>query len=323
MNQETMKKALCEAHTELLRIILYFGGYMLLAQLRVLCLALGLYSTAQAVDRAVRELREAGILNRQTWVDRKSDLLLAKKYAYRFFSGRNSQELATPRRPTTMGPYIAQARKIDWLLRVMQHIELDSLNAIHSYLTRTGCTMFLHLPELSNYYTQHCEIFTAEGQGPYIEQTKRLEVLTAQRAAIARAEPIPPSDGYAPVTLELAHRRGVYIEHLFPEKKVVRFAIFPGLSARPKRIIDWVIDAHLWAQTLMPYYRTQFVIYTLSEAHRASLRASLTAPAGGRTTPYHQSRLVAAHIDGAVQMAVTNTDFLSRWCGNIHPTTVF
>ena len=54
MNQETMKKALCEAHTELLRIILYFGGYMLLAQLRALCLALGLYSTAQAVDRGAQ-----------------------------------------------------------------------------------------------------------------------------------------------------------------------------------------------------------------------------------------------------------------------------
>lgn len=323
MNQETIKNALCEAHTELLRIILYFGGHMLLSQLRALCLALGLYASAQAVDRAARELREAGILDRQTWVDHKSDLLLAKKYVYRFFSGKSSQDVATPRRPSTMDPYIAQARKIDWLLRVMQHTEFDSLNAIHSYLTRSGCTMFLRLPELIRYYDQQREIFAAEGPGSYAVQIKRLEALAAQRAAIARAEPIPSNDGFVPVTLEQAHRRGVYVEHLLPTQKVVRFAIFASLSARPKRIMDWVIDAHLWALSLMPDYRSQVVLYTLSAAHRVSLRAALTAPASGRTTPYHRSRLVAARIDGAVQMAVTNTDFLSRWCGNIHPTSVF
>ena len=43
MNQDKIKRALCEAHADLLHIILYFGGFMLLAQLRALCLAFGLY----------------------------------------------------------------------------------------------------------------------------------------------------------------------------------------------------------------------------------------------------------------------------------------
>lgn len=324
MNKTDIKRALCEAYAELLRIILYFGGYMLLAQLRALCLAFELYPSLQAVNRAVRELRAAEILDRQTWVDNNSDLLLARKYAYRFFDDKTSQEVATPRRPSTMAPYIAQARKMDWLLTVIQQKKLTSLDAVHRYLTRRGCTVFLRLPELPEYYRQNCAIFAAEDPGPYIEQTNRLEVLTAQRAAIARAEPIPASDGGTPVTLELAHRRGVYIQCIYPKDKVIRLALFAGLSARPKRIMDWVIDAHMWVQTLMPYYRSLFVVYALSEAHRASLRAGLTALAPNRSaTPYYRERLIAAHLDGNIKLAVTNTDFIARWCGNIQATNLF
>ena len=324
MNKTDMKRALCETYRELLGVILYFGGYMLLPQLRALCLAFGLYSSPQAVNRAVRELRAAEILDRQTWVDNNSDLLLARKYAYCFFEDKTSQEIATPRRPSTMGPYIAQTRKIDWLLSLIQRKGLTSLHDVHRCLTVWGCTVFLRLPELPEYYRQNCAIFAAEDPGPYIEQTNRLEVLTAQRAAIARAEPIPASDGGTPVTLELAHRRGVYIERIFPEKKTVRLALFAGLSTRPKRIMDWVIDTHMWIQTLMPCYRSLFVVYALSKAHRASLRAGLTALAPNRSaTPYYQDRLIAAHLDGNIKLAVTNTDFIARWCGNIQTTSIF
>ena len=141
MNQDKIKRALCETHADLLHIILYFGGFMLLAQLRALCLAFGLYASGQAVNRAVRELRKADILNRQTWVDNNSDLLLARKYAYRFFGDATSQEVATPRRPSTMAPYIIQARKIDWLLNIVQRKGLTRLlrkSLRHFYGERTG-----------------------------------------------------------------------------------------------------------------------------------------------------------------------------------------
>lgn len=324
MNKTDIKRALCEAHAEALRVIQYFGGYMLLAQLRALCLAFGLYANAQAVNRAVRELRAAEILDRQTWIDNNSDFLLARKYAYRFSEDKTSQEIATPRRPSTMGPYIAQARKIDWLLTVIQRQGLTSLDDVHHYLTRCGCTVFLRLPELSAYYIRNRAIFAAEGPEAYMEQSARLEVLTAQRAAIARAEPIPASNGHAPVTLELAHRRGVYIERIYPKDKAVRLALFAGLSAHPKRIMDWVIDTQTWIQSLMPYYRSLFVVYALSEAHKASLKAGLTALASNRSaTPYYQDRLIAAHLDGNIRLAVTNTDFISKWCGNIQVTSIF
>ena len=102
------KQALCNRHRALLQILLKFGtsGVMLLPQLRALCLAWDLYPSAQAVNRAVRELRAAEILNRQTWVDNNSDLLLARKFVWRYFAGKDSQEVATPRRPATMAPYI-------------------------------------------------------------------------------------------------------------------------------------------------------------------------------------------------------------------------
>lgn len=324
MNQSDIKRALCVANTELLRVLLYFGGNMLLPQLRALCLAFGVYASAQMVNRAVRELREASILDRQTWIDNSSDFLLARKYAYRFYEGKTSQEVATPRRPATMAPHIAQARKIDWLLTVIQREGLTSLHDVHRYLTRCGCTVFLRLPELPEYYTQNAAIFAAEDPEPYMEQTARLEVLTAQRAAVARAEPVPASDGDAPVTLELAHRRGVYIERIYPKEKAVRLVLFAGLSTSPRRIMDWVIDTQMWIQTLMPYYRSLFVVYTLSDAHRASLKAGLTALAPNRrATHYYQDRLITAHLDGSVKLAVKNTDFIAHWCGNIQATNLF
>ena len=43
-----------------------------------------------------------------------------------------------------------------------------------------------------------------------------------------------------------------------------------------QRIMDWVIDAHMWLKTLMPQYRSIFAVYALSNAHKAALRAGLT-----------------------------------------------
>lgn len=132
------KQALCNRHRALLEILLKYGtsGVMPLPQLRALCLVWGLYPSAQAINRAVRELRAADILNRQTWVDNNSDLLLARKFVWRYFAGKDSQETATPRRPATMAPYILQARKIDWLLSMVEREHLATMEAAETYLRR-------------------------------------------------------------------------------------------------------------------------------------------------------------------------------------------
>lgn len=153
MTQEQKKHLLCTQHRNLLYIILHFGnGVMLLPQLRVFCLTLGLYANGQAVNRAVRELREADILNRQTWIDSNSDLILCRKYVYCFFTGKAREEVATPRRPNTMTPYILQAKKIDWLLAIMEKNHLITLERVEKDLLAYGCTVFLRLPDLLAYY---------------------------------------------------------------------------------------------------------------------------------------------------------------------------
>ena len=160
------KQALCNRHRALLEILLKYGtsGVMPLPQLRALCLAWGLYPSTQAVNRAVRELRAAEILNRQTWVDNNSDLLLARKFVWRYFAGKDSQETATPRRPATMAPYILQARKIDWLLSMVEREHLATLEAAETYLRRHGCTMFLRLSDLPGYYRRYVSALSAENQ---------------------------------------------------------------------------------------------------------------------------------------------------------------
>lgn len=174
-NQE--KEALCAQHRALLYIILHFGhGAMLLPQLRALCLVLGLYTSTQAVNRAVRALKAADILTRQTWVDNNSDLLLARKYVYRFFLDRTSQEVATPRRPGTMAPYIAQARKIDWLVSLVEQNNVGSVGEAEELLRSLGSTMFLRLPDLAGYYLDNAPILNYDQPDNFQYQLNQLEV---------------------------------------------------------------------------------------------------------------------------------------------------
>ncbi len=115
------KKTLCMRHFELLAILVNFGkGAMLLAQLKELCVMFGLYPNEREVGRVVRELCKAGVLTRQSWVDHRSHLILARKAVYEFWNNTDSQGSATPPRPATMEPYVLQARKIDWLIELIK-----------------------------------------------------------------------------------------------------------------------------------------------------------------------------------------------------------
>ena len=67
MLQIQEKNIICQTHKVLLYLLIRFGnGAMPLPLLRTLAVSLGLYPNGQAVNRAVRELREAGVLDRQT-----------------------------------------------------------------------------------------------------------------------------------------------------------------------------------------------------------------------------------------------------------------
>ena len=55
MTQSKEKEVVCDKHRQLLYLLLRYGnGFFLLPQLRGLCLEIGLYSSEQAVNRAVR-----------------------------------------------------------------------------------------------------------------------------------------------------------------------------------------------------------------------------------------------------------------------------
>ncbi|MDE7243079.1 MAG: hypothetical protein K2O18_03750, partial [Oscillospiraceae bacterium] len=144
MLQIQAKNAICQTHTAQLYVLIRYGnGAMPLPLLRTLAVQMGLYANGQAVNRAVRELRDAGVLDRQTWIDNNSDLILTRKFALRFFSGKTSQETATPQRPRTMAPYVLQARKVDWMIAITRTMNLTSLSAVESYLKAQACSLFL------------------------------------------------------------------------------------------------------------------------------------------------------------------------------------
>lgn len=325
MTQEQTKQLLCTQHRNLLYIILHFGnGAMLLPQLRAFCLARGLYSNGQAVNRAVRELREAAILARQTWIDNNSDLVLCRKYVYCFFSGKTREEVATPRRPNTMAPYILQARKVDWLLSIMEKDGLTTLESVEKYLLSHGCTMFLRLPDLQGYYQRNASILAQASPKNYGAQVEQLKASTEQRSSLARGEPISsmPADSAPVITLEKPHRRGLYIIGIFPKKQTICFALFAGRETTAQKVMDWVIDTHLWVISLLPSYRTVLYVYALDANHAGALKSALTAVAPGtKQTPYYRYRLEGQKLAGRVQLGVEDSNFVTNWCGGVCRTT--
>ncbi len=309
MLQIQEKTVICQTHETLLYILLrYGGGAMPLPLLRTLAVQLGLYANGQAVNRAVRELRDAGVLDRQTWIDNNSDLILARKFALRFFSGKSSQETATPQRPRTMAPYVLQARKVDWLLATMGTLNLTSLKAVDSYLKARACSLFLRLPQLPGYYRDYAGVLAAKDPENYRQQLARLE-----------KDPQAPS---CP-TLEQLHRRGIYITHIDPQKRELWLISFPGRDAKADRVMDWTIEAHQWAVSLLPYYRTYHFLYALDANHKTALLAALTATAPDtKATPYWDYRLQGAKLSGSVKLGPVNSNFIKNWCGNIRRTGI-
>lgn len=310
MLQIQEKNVVCETHKALLYLLIRFGnGAMPLPLLRTLAVSLGLYPNGQAVNRAVRELREAGVLDRQTWVDNNSDLILARKFALRFFSGKTSQEVATPQRPRTMAPYILQSRKVDWLLGTMERKRLDTLMSVETFMKEQACSLFCRLPMLPGYYRDNAGVLAGEKPGNYREQ-------------LARLEGASQTDTASP-TLAQMHRRGIYIIRIDPEKRNLWLASFPGREMAAERVMDWTIEAHQWAVSLLPYYHTYHYLYALDGAHREALRAALTATAPDTTaTPYWDYRLQGARLSGSVQIGVSNSDFIIKWCGNVRRTDI-
>ena len=310
MLQIQEKTAICQAHETLLYILLRYGnGAMPLPLLRALAVQLGLYANGQAVNRAVRELRDAGVLDRQTWIDNNSDLILARKFALRFFSGKTSQETATPQRPRTMAPYVLQARKVDTLLSVMDTAHLDSLMSVETFMRDIACSLFCRLPQLPGYYRDHAELLAGKDPGNYRQQLARLE-----------------GDPQAPTTiptLEQMHRRGIYILRIDTQKREIRLVSFPGRDTKVDRVMDWAIEAHQWAVSLLPYYHTCYILRALDDNHKAALQAALTATAPDtQVTPYWDYRLQGARLSGSVCVVVSNSDFISKWCGNIRRTNI-
>ena len=303
---------LCNGHRELLNILVQYGkGVMLLSQLRAICLAVGPYPSGQAVNRAVRKLREANVLTRQTWVDGNSDLVVARKAVFEFLNNTNSRAVATPPRPATMVPYIAQARKIDWLLAMMAVHRLDSPDAIAKFLRRRGCTVFLRQSELLDYYRRY-KPYLSENHTVYEAEVRYLEGQEIRREHLAQHLPPPEHSVPQTVTLEQMHLRGIYIDGFSPREKLVHLIFFPGRNAGAKHIMDWVVDACWWIRSIFPGYQVKLTLHVLDAAHKESLKRSLEARSRGQA--YWRARLAAKKIDGMLRLSAYDPDFVNRWC---------
>ena len=100
------------------------------------------------------------------------------------------------------------------------------------------------------------------------------------------------------------------------------FALFAGRETKARRLIDWLIVAHVWVTSLLPGYEMGLWVYALEWDHKAALMNALTSLAPGTSrTPYYQYRLEGAKIYGRAHIGVTDSDFISKWCGNVSALT--
>lgn len=317
MTKNEQKQILCERHQNLLYLLLRYGnGAMPLPMLRELCLALGLYPNAQSVNRAVRDLKHGDVLTRQTWVDGNADLILARKYAIRYFTGASSQGAATPPRHSTMASYVQQARKVAWLLALIDAQQLRSVDAVDTYLRRHACTMFRRASELLDYYAYYAPVLSREAPDAYRAQLTALTYAPAQRG-----HKTPPQGCTVPAdtaTIERMHRRGIYVIAINTKQRAVAVAIFPPRGTRHDSLTDWIIDAYFWLASLLPYYRMAVSIYALDANHKDALKSALSAHVEGSTTSYWQDGLIANRLAGLVVAGINDSDFVRRWCGGVH-----
>lgn len=316
MKKSDEKKALCVKHRELLQILVCFGkGAMLLKQLRAICLKTGLYPNEQAVNRAARNLRAAGVLTRQTWVDGNSDLILACKAVYEFLQGVDSRGAAPPPRPSTMAPYILQARKMDWLLAMMESHQLDSPDAVERFLRSRGCTVFLRQTELLDYYMRYRKYLSGE-KVAFDAEVRCLRARKVQQESFtSHRVPADRRHSEGQSALEKMHRRGIYITRLSPQEKMVYLILFPERTTNAQKIMDWAIEACWWTRNLLPGYRVKLTLYTYDEAHSAALKRALQARTHGQM--YWHARLASERIDGMLDLGARSTDFTNRWCGGV------
>lgn len=311
MKKTEEKQALCEKNHNLLYLLHKYGkDAMPLPQLRALALMLGLYTSGQAANRAVRALKSAGVLTRRTWVDGKSDLILACKYVPRYFAGVSSQGAATPPRAATLAPYLIQSRKVDWLMDTIVHHRLETLDNVEHFLFRNGCTLFLGLGDLADFYLRHRPFMASSA---YESELRHLAAHAEQRRAMA---PAVKSLGPPVVTLETLHRKGIYIANLSHTDRRVIFALFPRRGTQASRILDYAETAAWWTRGLLPGYEVCVMAHCLDRDHADALRETLNRPVD-QWTCYWEETMRRRGAPLLEYLGVDNSGFIWEWCGGI------
>lgn len=313
------KQNLCETHHDLLHLVYRYGnGAMLLPQLRALAVRLELYPSEQAVGRAVRLLRDTGIIKRMTWLDGRSDLLIAYKYLYRYMSGAcNSQQVAAAKKYNSPRQYMVRCCQVDYLIRILDAYpkELKDLDTVERYLHRIGSTLFLHAPDLAACFADY-PAYSQYNKSEFAAQLAELKRLAALRSRLNAPETAAPPPPLVPVlTLDALHKRNIYVAKITRSTIIlIRYDYSNSLTA--SRVMDWALDAYSIFHPLLPDREISYRVQSLNELGQADLAAQLAAPYHG--LPYQEARLAAQHIDSGLSITVQNSDVMGRWLGGVH-----
>lgn len=315
------KDALCAHHKKLIEILQDWGhGIALQPQLRNLCLMLGLYKSPQMFDRAVRSMKKAGLLKRQTAPDGNSDVLVACKHLIVWHLKKDGaqQVSSVPKRTTNTALYCSMFR-LEMIIKLSeQRQEIEnrpvSYEDICLHLTRMRQTFTMRIPELIQYFSAQRRIFTGNdnlGDRAYDHQMQLIQRHEQNRQNLAHkdaAKPLPEVPGmeFDALCLELLHRKGIFIRLIQKDKIVLCTFLFH--KSAMARVIDRIATAYYWAQSLLPAHSVRFIIYVPSQSLKEQYSGGLTRN-GYLKDMLRKKYVCLDHIS----VAINNLDFENKY----------
>lgn len=318
MNPEQLR--LFEKHHILLWMIWLWGhGLALQKQVRELCVRLGVYASAQMADQAVRELKSAQMLKRQTFVDHKSDMLLLCKGTLALLMEKERRDVSALKKATTNETAMRSVVRLELVSRLVDLLARSdnpqTFGSICMALHRRNCTYTLRLPDLYPFFRDKSEIFGQEEPREYAYQLAQMEA--SHGKVLHPATPKEPGTSLnpqlLPPSLDRLHRSGVWLEGIYP--KEVRFYIYSGSLSGPARMVDKMVLTHTWARSLLPSRVVTVILYTYDEALANRWKAVFLHDC------YLEDRLQRLYRipQGGIHVAVRSLGLGERYCGGAVP----
>jgi hypothetical protein len=225
MKQEQI--VLCEKHKVLLDFIWTWGWGCALQPLLVeVSTWFEWYASEQMCRRGLRQLKNAGLLKKKTWVDGKSEILILTKPAIAFVSGKNVKEISSFPKHSTRDSEILSICRMMFVLQWAKKNGAYCYGAVYDYFDNRIQTLHRRIGDLMSYWLRNSfyeQFRSYEFQKNCLNES-RLERLKLHMDENDRWP--SQKEMFSGLTIESLHRRGISIAGVKKKKRTAISFVF-------------------------------------------------------------------------------------------------